>query len=91
MGTLIDYRPEEGLERGGLVPPDEELPVGVVEETSDIRPAEGESCDGEGEAHGDGGLQVAPLRHVVASPDGRDPLRPGERRPGGRGNIGMFS
>ena len=47
-GTLIHYRPEEWLEGGCLVPADEELPVGVVEEASDVRAAEGESCDEDG-------------------------------------------
>ena len=44
---MIHYRPEEGLEGGCLVPADEELPVGVVEEASDVGAAEGESCDGD--------------------------------------------
>ena len=66
--------PEEGLERRSLVPSHKELAVGVAKEAANIGATEAHAGHTEGETHGDGGLEVAPLRGVVAGPDGRVPL-----------------
>ena len=71
LGVDVGVGPEEGLEGRGLVPPDEQLPVGVAEEAAHVGPAEGHPGHAEGEAHGDAGLQVAPVCRVVSRPDGR--------------------
>ena len=62
-----------------LVPADEQLPVRVPEESSDVRTAESHAGHGEGETHGDGRGEVTPVRGVVPGPDCRVPLRPGIR------------
>ena len=66
--------PEEGLERGSLVPSHKELAVRVAKEAANIGATEAHAGHTEGETHGDGGLEVAPLRSVVARPDGCVPL-----------------
>ena len=63
--------PEEGLERRSLVPSHKELAVRVAKEAANIGATEAHAGHTEGETHGDGGLEVAPLRGVVAGPDGR--------------------
>ena len=63
--------PEEGLERRSLVPSHKELAVRIAKEAANISPTESHAGHTEGETHGDGGLEVAPLRGVVAGPDGR--------------------
>ena len=66
--------PEEGLEGRSLVPSHKELAVRVAKEAADIGATEAHAGHTEGQTHGDGGLEVAPLRGVVAGPDGRVPL-----------------
>ena len=66
--------PEEGLERRSLVPSHKELAVRVAKEAANVGATEAHAGHTEGQTHGDGGLEVAPLRGVVAGPDGRVPL-----------------
>ena len=51
-----------------LVPSDEQLRVGVLEEAAHISSTEGDTGQTEGQHHRNGGLQVAPLPRVVTRP-----------------------
>ena len=70
----VSVRPEERLESGRLVPADKQLSVRIAKESTHVGAAESHPGHAQGEAHGDGGLKVAPVRCVVARPDGCVPL-----------------
>lgn len=65
-----------------LVPPHEQLAVWVLEETTNISPAEAKPANGQGQTHGNGYCEVAPLCSIVSRPDSGVPLRPGKPRAG---------
>lgn len=79
--TVSPRRPRRRLKKDSetcLVPADEELAVGTVEEAADVGAAEGDAGHREREEHGHGDGQVRPLGHVVARPHGAQPLAAGE-------------
>mmetsp|Transcript_10526 Transcript_10526/g.27887 ORF Transcript_10526/g.27887 Transcript_10526/m.27887 type:complete len:238 (-) Transcript_10526:1843-2556(-) len=79
VGVIAQERVREHCK---LIPPHHHLDVWVLEEATDVRADERLPAEGEGPNHGDGGLQVRPLRVIVACPDRCVFVRADEEGPG---------
>mmetsp|Transcript_7148 Transcript_7148/g.24740 ORF Transcript_7148/g.24740 Transcript_7148/m.24740 type:complete len:789 (+) Transcript_7148:93-2459(+) len=90
LGVQVRVAAEERVEGAELVPPGEELRVGVTEEPAHVGPGESEPGDPEAQQHGHGHLEVMPVRGIVARPDRPHALRAREEGTGeDKGAIGL--
>lgn len=53
-----------------LIPSNEQLGLRVLEETTNVSASEGKTSNTDAQQHAHTVLQVAPVGHVVTSPDG---------------------